>query len=179
VNSTLGVSFFTGKTRDKFVSVVAVDPITFRSQTTYEYQEYVMGADASLDIGNTRIRAEGVVRRLTYTPGKRELLNQVLVPGGRTPDKWEHSVYLLAAQQLPGALDMFEPYVWAEAFQTPTIVGDGTFVGSVGLNVHFNPAVTWKNQYAHVSFFDWMYDSPYDNSKNNINQFYSRLVMAF
>jgi hypothetical protein len=179
VNSTFGVSFFTGKTRDKFVSVVGVDPITFRSQTTYEYQEYVMGADASLDIGSTRIRAEGVVRRLTYTPGKRELLNQVLVPGGRTPDKWEHSVYLLAAQQLPGALDMFEPYVWAEAFQTPTIVGDGTFVGSVGLNVRFNPAVTWKNQYAHVSFFDWMYDSPYDNSKNNINQFYSRLVMAF
>jgi hypothetical protein len=139
----------------------------------------VVGADASLDIGSTRIRSEGVIRRLTYTPGKRELLNQVLEPNGRTPDKWEHSLYVLVAQQLPGALDMLEPYVWAEAFQTPTIVGDGTFVGSVGLNVRFNPAITWKNQFAHVEFFDWMYDSPYDNSKNNINQFYSRLVMAF
>jgi hypothetical protein len=179
VNSTLGVSFFSGKSRNRVVSVTGVDPISFRAESTYEYQEYVVGADASLDIGSTRIRSEGVVRRLTYTPGKREPLNQVLEPGGSTPDKWEHSVYLLVAQQLPGALDMLEPYVWAEAFQTPTIVGDGTFVGSVGLNVRFNPAITWKNQFAHVEFFDWMYDSPYDNSKNNINQFYSRLVMAF
>lgn len=179
VNSTLGVSFFTGKSKNRIVSVTGVDPIRFRSESTYEYQEYVVGADASLDIGSTRIRSEGVVRRLTYTPGKRELLNQVLEPNGRAPDKWEHSIYLLVAQQLPGALDMLEPYVWAEAFQTPTIVGDGTFVGSVGLNVRFNPAITWKNQFAHVEFFDWMYDSPYDNSKNNINQFYSRLVMAF
>lgn len=179
VNSTLGLSFFTGKSRDKVVSVVGVSPITFKSNSTYEYQEYVMGADASLDVGHTRIRSEGVVRRLTYTPGKRELLNQVLLPGGRAPDKWEHSVYLLVAQQLPGKLDMLEPYVWAEALQTPTIIGDGTFVSSVGLNVRFNPAITWKNQFAHIEFFDWLYDSPYDNSKNNINQFYSRLVMAF
>jgi hypothetical protein len=141
--------------------------------------EYVMGADASLDVGHTRIRTEGVVRRLTYTPGKREQLNQVLAPGGTTPDKWEHSIYLLAAQQLPEPIDMLEPYIWAEAFQTPTLVGDGVFVGSVGLNVHFNPAVTWKNQFGYVKFFDWMYDSPFDNSRENMKQFYSRLVMAF
>jgi hypothetical protein len=138
-----------------------------------------MGADVALDIGNTRIRSEAVVRRLQYVPGKRLLQNQVLSPGGQEPDKWEHSVYLVLAQQLPGALDAFEPYVWAEAFQTPTLVGDGTFVGSVGLNIHFNSAVQWKNQFAHVEFFDWMYDSPFDTSQNNINQYYSRLVMAF
>jgi hypothetical protein len=179
VNTTLGASFFTGKTRDKIVKVVATDPLTFSTEHQVEYNEYVIGADASLDIGGTRIRAEGVIRRLQYTPGKRALQSQVLSPGGSEPDKWEHSLYVLAAQQLPGALDAFEPYVWAEAFQTPTLVGDGTFVGSVGLNIHFNPAVTWKNQFAHVEFFDWMYDSPFDTSKNNINQYYSRLVMAF
>lgn len=180
VNSTFGASFFTGKTRDKVVAVTGVNPITWSSAETYEYNEYVTGADASVDIGHTRIRAEGVVRRLKYTPGKRELLPQVLQPGGRAPDKWEHSLYLLVAQQLPWqALDMFEPYIWAEALQTPTIVGDGVFVSSVGLNVHFNPAITWKNQVAHINFFDWMYDSPFDNSKENVNQFYSRLVMAF
>jgi hypothetical protein len=138
-----------------------------------------MGADASLDVGRTRIRSEGVVRRLTYTPGKRAPLDQVLVPGGFAPDKWEHSVYLLAAQQLPDPVSALEPYVWAEAFQTPTIVGDGVFVASAGLNVRFNPAVTWKNQFAYVNFFDWMYDSPFDNSRENVKQFYSRLVMAF
>lgn len=180
VNSTLGVSFFTGKTRDKVVAVTGVEPITWDAHSTYEYNEYVMGADASVDIGHTRIRAEGVVRRLKYTPGKRELLNQVLTPTGQAPDKWEHSAYVLVAQQLPWkSLDMFEPYLWAEALQTPTIVGDGVFMGSVGLNVHFNSAITWKNQLAHAVFFDWMYDSPFDNSKNNLTQFYSRLVMAF
>ena len=180
VNSTLGVSFFTGKTRDKNVAVTGVDPVTWRTQDTYEYTEYVMGADASVDIGKTRIRSEAVLRRLKYTPGKHEILNQTLAPLGQAPDKWEHSIYLLVAQQLPWkSLDMFEPYLWAEAFQTPTLVGDGTFVGSVGLNVHINSAVTWKNQVAHVKFFDWLYKSPFSNSNNDINQFYSRLVMAF
>ncbi len=179
VNTTFGTSFFTGKTRDKIVAVTGVNPITWKTSDTFEYNEYVMGADASVDIGHTRIRAEGVLRRVKYTPGKRELLNQTLAPYGQTADKWEHSLYVLAAQQLPGKLDAFEPYLWAEAFQTPTLVGDGTFVGSVGLNIHFNSAITWKNQYAHVNFFDWMYKSKYSNSNNDINQFYSRLVMAF
>jgi hypothetical protein len=180
VNTTLGVSFFTGKTRDKVVAVTGVNPITWSHESTFEYNEYVTGVDASLDVGHTRVRAEGVVRRLQYTPGKRELLNQVLQPGSRAPDKWEHSAYLLIAQQLPWkSLDMFEPYLWGEALQTPTVVGDGVFVSSVGLNVHFNAAITWKNQVAHINFFDWLYDSPFDNSKENVNQFYSRLVMAF
>ena len=182
VNTTFGASFFTGKTRDKIVSIKDNEPeVLWEQKNSYEYKEYVMGADASVDIGHTRIRAEGVIRRIQYTPKKRELINQLLAPGGQEPDKWQHSVYLLVAQQLPWkSLDMFEPYLWAEAFQTPTLVGDGTFVGSVGLNIHFNPAITWKNQVAHVQFFDWMYDSPgVDTSKNDINQFYSRLVMAF
>jgi hypothetical protein len=179
VNSTLGVSFFTGKTRDKIVNVTGVAPITFSQTFKFEYQEYVMGADASLDVGRTRLRSEGVLRRLTYTPGKREQLNQVLAPGGFAPDKWEHSLYLLAAQQLPDPLSALEPYLWLEAIQTPTIVGDGVFVASAGLNVRFNPAITWKNQFSDIRFFDWMYDSPFDNSRENVKQFYSRLVMAF
>lgn len=180
VNSTFGLSFFTGKTRDKVVALKDNSPeVIWDQSTSVEFNEYVMGADASIDIGHTRIRSEGVLRRIVYTPGKREPENPLLAPGGKEPDKWQQSVYLLVAQQLPGALDMFEPYVWAEAFETPTLVGDGIFVSSVGLNVHFNPAITWKNQFAHVKFFDWLYDSPYDVSKNNINQFYSRLVMAF
>jgi hypothetical protein len=180
VNTTLGTSFFTGKTRDKIVEVVGVAPLAFETHSTYEYNEYVMGADASLDVGRTRIRAEGVLRRVQYTPGKRQPLPQGLAePGGMVPDKWEHSLYLLAAQQLPAPLDAFEPYAWLEAFQTPTLIGDGAFMTSLGLNIRFNPAVTWKNQVTHVEFFDWMYESRFDNSKNNINQYYSRLVMAF
>jgi len=179
VNTTFGTSFFTGKTRDKIVAVTGNAPITWSTRDTFEYDEYVMGADASIDIGHTRIRAEGVIRRLKYTPGKHEPLNQALAPYGQAPNKWEHTVYLLAAQQLPGPLDAFEPYLWAEALQSPTYIGDGVFVGSVGLNIHFNSAITWKNQYAHINFFDWLYKSQFSNANNDVNQFYSRLVMAF
>jgi hypothetical protein len=58
-------------------------------------------------------------------------------------------------------------------------VGDGVFVSSVGLNIRFNSAVMLKNQFSHMEFFDWLYDSPFDNSGNRVNQYYSRLVMAF
>ncbi len=180
VNSTLGLSFFTGKTRDKVVSITANEPeVIWKTSSTFEYNEYVMGADVSVDVGRTRIRSEGVLRRIVYTPGKREPENQLLAPGGQEPDKWQQTVYLLVAQQLPHPLEMFEPYLWGEVFETPTLVGDGIFMGSAGLNVRFNSAITWKNQYAHAKFFDWMYKSPYDTSKNDLNQFYSRLVMAF
>jgi hypothetical protein len=159
--------------------VTGTAPLSWSTHDSYEYNEYVMGADASIDIGHTRIRAEGVVRRLKYTTGKHELLSQVLAPYGQAPSKWEHTVYLLAAQQLPGRLDAFEPYLWAETLQSPTYIGDGVFVGAVGLNIHFNSAITWKNQYAHINFFDWLYKSQFSNANNDVNQFYSRLVMAF
>jgi hypothetical protein len=179
VNFTFGTSYFGGKTRDKVVRVLSVDPLVWDQLSTFEYREDVIGADVSLDVGGTRIRSEAVLRHQKYARGMHELENQSLSPGGEYPSAWSHSIYLLVAQQLPGSFKSLEPYLWAEAFQTPTLVGDGTFVGSVGLNVHFNPAITWKNQVAHVKFFDWLYTSKFSNSNNDINQFYSRLVMAF
>ncbi len=176
-NSTFGLSFFTGKTSDEAVNVTGIAPASFETEIPWEYNEYVMGADASFDIGDTRIRAEGIARRVVYTEGKRPPGDQVFGPGSYAPDKWEYSGYLLVAQQLPWL--GLEPYLWGEVLQTPTIVGDGIFVASVGLNVHFNSAITWKNQVLTAKFFDFLYDSPYDNSINDITSIYSRLVMAF
>jgi hypothetical protein len=176
-NSAFGVSFFTGKTSDEVVNVTGIAPASFETEVPWEYNEYVMGADASVDIGDTRIRAEGIARRVIYTEGKRPPGDQVFGPGSYAPDKWEYSGYLLVAQQLPWL--GLEPFLWGEVLQTPTIVGDGIFVASAGLNVHFNSAITWKTQVLQAKFFDFLYDSPYDNSINDITSVYSRLVMAF
>jgi len=112
------VSFFTGKTRDKIVAVTGTDPLVWATHDSYEYSEYVGGADAS-----NRHRQDSHPQRgrnssaQVHCPASTRLLNQTLAPFGQAPDKWEHSIYLLVAQQLPARrLDMFEPYLWAEAF---------------------------------------------------------------
>jgi hypothetical protein len=137
----------------------------------------VLGADVSIDIDATRIRAEGVVRRQVFTPGRRPPGDPIVGPGSFETDKWQHGVYVLVANQLPWA--GIEPFLWAEAMAAPTPVGDGFFIASGGVNVYFNAAVSLKTQFTHGVFFDWLYDSPYDNSVNNLTAVYSRIVMAF
>jgi hypothetical protein len=137
----------------------------------------VLGADVSLDIDSTRIRTEAMVRRQTYTDGLRPAGDPIFAPGSVVADKWQYSGYLLVAQQLPWA--GLEPYIWTELLETPSVVADGIFVASIGLNVHFNSAVQWKNQLSRAVFFDWLYDNPNEASTDNVTQIYSRLVMAF
>lgn len=177
LNTTFGVSYFTGTTSDREVHVTGIAPVTFATPTTWEYNEHVVGADASIDIGATRLRAEGMVRRQTYTRGLREPGSPIFAAGSVAGDRWQHSAYLLVAHQLPWA--GLEPFLWTELLQWPSPLADGVFVGSIGLNVHFNTAVQWKTQVGRVVFFDWLYDSPYDASIDNVSQIYSRLVMAF
>jgi hypothetical protein len=59
------------------------------------------------------------------------------------------------------------------------VLGDLVLLGSVGVNIHFNSAIQWKNQVTRGVFMNWLYTSPYDSSLNNISSAYSRLVMAF
>jgi hypothetical protein len=177
LNTTVGVSYFTGTTSDREVNITGFGPITFAKPTLWEYNEHIIGADVSVDIESTRIRAEGMVRRQTYTTGLREEGDLVFAPGSVMADKWQHSAYLLVAHQLPWA--GLEPFLWSELLEWPSPLADGVFVASAGLNIHFNPAVQWKNQVSRIVFFDWLYESQFDASIDNISQIYSRLVMAF
>jgi hypothetical protein len=177
VNTTFGLSYFTGTTSDRAINVTSLTPVTFENQKTWEYNEHVVGADASVDIDATRIRAEAILRRVTYTPGHRAPGDPIAGPGSVSPDTYQQSVYVLVANQLPWA--GLEPYLWGEVQSSPTPLGDGVFLGSIGLNVHFNSAMTWKTQLSRGYFFDLLYDSPTDNSINNLSTFYSRIVMAF
>jgi hypothetical protein len=177
LNTTFGLSYFTGTTSDEEVDVTKIAPVTFENKTTWEYNEHVLGADIALDIDSTRIRTEAMVRRQTFTNGLRPAGDPIFAPGSVQADKWQYSAYLLVAQQLPWA--GLEPFVWGELLETPGVVADGIFVASVGLNVHFNSAIQWKNQLGHAFFFDWLYDRPGDASTDDVTQIFSRLVMAF
>jgi hypothetical protein len=177
LNTAFGLSYFTGTTSDREKIITGINPVVFEEPTTWEYNEHVLGADVSIDVDATRIRAEGMVRRLTYTEGLRPAGDPIFAPGSVDGDRWQYSTYLLVAQQLPWA--GLEPFLYGELLETPGVVADGVFVGSVGLNVHFNPAIQLKNQLTRAVFFDWLYDNPADASIDNLTAFYSRLVMAF
>jgi hypothetical protein len=181
VNTTFGLSYFTGKTMDKETDVVAdpngINGLSFVDKTTLAYSEHVAGADVSIDVDATRIRAEGVVRRLVYEPGHRVPGDPLFAPGSFAPNSWQECVYLLVANQLPWF--GIEPYLWGEVQEQPTVLGDLIWVGSVGVNVHFNSAIQLKTQATRAVFTNWLYKSPYDNSLNDATTLYSRFVMAF
>lgn len=178
LNSTFGLSYFTGTTSDQEINVVGINPVTFAKPTVWEYHEHVFGADLSLDIDATRIRAEGMVRRQTFTSGLRPPGDAIFAPGSVVGDKWQYSAYLLVAHQLPWA--GIEPYLWTELLQAPSsVLADGIFVASLGVNIHFNPAIQLKTQVGRAMFFDWLYEHPGSASADDVTQVYSRLVMAF
>jgi hypothetical protein len=177
VNTTFGLSYFTGTTSDEVIDVTSLSPITFEKKKTWEYNEHVLGVDASIDIDATRIRTEATLRRVTYTPGRRPAGDPISAPGSVAPDAWQQSAYLLVANQLPWA--GIEPFLWTELLTFPSPTGDGIFVASAGVNVHFNAAITWKTQVNRAVFFDWLYDSTTDPSINDASVAYSRIVVAF
>ena len=181
VNTTFGLSYFAGKTLDKETDVLAsptgINGLSFVDKTTSAYTEHVTGADVSIDVDATRIRAEAIVRRLVYEPGHRLQGDALFAPGSYAPNAWQESAYLLVANQLPWL--GIEPYLWGELEEQPTILGDLIWVGSVGVNVHFNSAIQWKTQATRAVFTNWLYKSPYDNSLNDVTAVYSRFVMAF
>ena len=84
---------------------------------------------------------------------------------------------MLVANQLPWA--GIEPYLWAELMTLPTPIGDGVLVTSLGVNVHFNAAITWKTQLTRYHLFDWLYEATTDPSINDASAAYSRIVVAF
>jgi hypothetical protein len=181
VNTTFGLSYFTGKTRDNEVDAVAtsggINGVAFVDKTNWEYTEHVAGADVSVDIDATRIRAEAVVRRMVFDRGQRAAGDPLYAPGSFYPDSWQETAYLLVAHQLPWL--GIEPYLFGEAEEEPTVIGDRFISASAGLNVHFNSSIQWKTQVTRTFLSNWLFDSPFDPSLNNITSVYSRLVMAF
>lgn len=179
----LGLSYYFGDAEDQELNVASIDPLEIVEETTVAYQEHVMGADVSVDLGPTRIRAEGLVRRLSYEQGKRPSASPLYAdPGAQTPDEILSTAYLIVAHQLPWA--GLEPYVFAEGLHGPLGVSDTASVLSAGLNVHFTEATQLKTQVSRALFWNTRSDSDSngiasDPSLNNTTILVSRLVMAF
>lgn len=178
VRSQFGVSFYEGDNNDKVVNLTQVSPsLKFENSESFRYREWSIGADASLDIGPTRIRTEGLVRRVEYDPGKREPSDPTFAPGSFRPDSYTTTAYALVAHQLPWA--GLEPFLFSEFVHGPLTVGDTLLIGSGGLNVHFTPATTLKMQLSRAHIFNARADGPPDPSQNDTTVLFTRLVLAY
>jgi hypothetical protein len=175
-----GLSGYIGWPRDNEVNVVGIVPtVTVEADTTFEGREMVAGVDVSIDLGPTRIRAEAIVKRVEYEEGKRPAGNPLLAPPGAfVPDSKETAGYVMVAHQLPFL--KLEPFAMIDFIHAPTPVAELFMVYSVGFNVRFNPAVTWKTQFGYVTMYDVHGTEPaLAPEKNNLGNLASRLVLVF
>ncbi|MBV9948555.1 MAG: hypothetical protein JOZ69_17025, partial [Myxococcales bacterium] len=174
-----GASGYIGQTRDKEIDLTAVSPSpVFQSHPTFLYHEWDVGADASIDIYKTRIRAEAFWHRVVYDRGRREA--SFVVPGTFAPNRYENNGYLVVAQGLPWF--GLEPYLMGEVTYLPFGGADLTVGLSAGLNVHFSPSVLLKTQLLRELWWAVRDDSrvPGDDPANlDYTSFYSRLVVVF
>lgn len=168
MKTRFGASGYYGHGSDIKKEVVSFIPYLTKTTETVSYREWIVGADASIDAGPLRLRTEGVLRRVDYEPGKRD---------GQTPNHCYTDGYVIAAYQLPWA--GLEPYTYFEAIHWPNALGDTALIPSVGLTVHFNPAVQLKTQYGHAMFFDFSLKEHRTPSDNNVDNFAARLVVSF
>ncbi len=177
VRTQIGLSFYRGNAEDKIVSFPPTGEPT--TSSSWEYDEYSIGADFSLDAGGTRIRTEALVQRQVFEPGKRQPAFGVL--GALVPDGYRYSGYLVAAQQLPFL--GLEPYLLLEGARLPGAVSDTLGVLSGGVNIHFTPFTQLKLQAVRVWFWN-LRDDPrsaagFPPEDLNHTILTSRLVVAF
>jgi hypothetical protein len=189
-NLMFGASYHHGRVRDRVVDITEVptvlrptdgseDPTPdFRIETddTWAYVENVMGADISVDIGRTRIRAEGVASLRQWEDGKRPPAT-FMDPGATMADHWRFGTYGLVAHQLP--FWGLEPYLYGEVIQQRWDFPDGFYTVAPGFNVRFTPSAMLKVQGSRSEFFDWMEEYRGDTSENTVWNFVARAVLAF
>jgi hypothetical protein len=168
LKTKFGVSGYYGHGSDITKKVVSAIPYLAKTTETVSYREWIVGADASVDAGALRLRAEGMLRRIDYEQGKHD---------GYDPNHYYHNGYVIAAYQLP--FGGIEPYFYGEAIHWPSALGDTVLIPSVGVNVHFNPAVQLKAQYGHAFFFDFATHDKRTPSDNDVDNLAARLVVSF
>lgn len=175
-NFQVGASYQFDHVRDKVVNITGFAPVRFAIDSTWDYDEHIVGADVSVDIGATRVRLEGIARRQDWWDGKVQPLGS-LTPGAYNADRWQLASYLVVAHQLPWW--GLEPYFYGEILQQPWLLADGLGILSGGLNVRFTPSTMLKLQASQSLFFNARYTTAGDPSLNDVTTLISRLVVAF
>lgn len=167
---TLGTSAFVGDYLEEEKTIVSFDPFRVDADKTVAYDEWGFGGDVSLDIGETRVRAEIVANHTEYEPGYRA----AIAPGVLRPDQTKYNTYVLVAHELPWF--GLEPYMYLEYEDRESIDSESSTLIGPGLNVRFNPAAHLKAQYFHVAFAGDRTPAPANNGFQGVN---ARLVLAF
>jgi hypothetical protein len=171
VRLTLGLSGYMGR-YSQVEKEGSTAGLAVTEREVVAYRQWDVGADVSLDVGDFRLRTEGLIERLEYRDGKRDTVYGL--PGTQWPDRTLWAYYVLGAYQLPWW--GLEPYVSGEIFRFPTPISEGALIPGFGLNVHFTTEVQLKTQFARAHFFDFDGD---DHSDQNTSMVAARLVLAF
>jgi hypothetical protein len=169
---TLGLSGYTGRYSKIETAASTTGDLSVNEYETVGYRQWDAGADVSLDVGNFRLRTEGVIERVEYRNGHREAVLGIV--GTQWPDHTLWAYYLLGAYQLPWW--GLEPYVSGEVFRFPTQISEGAVIPGIGLNVHFTTEVQLKTQFARAHFLDFDGKS---HGVEDTSMLASRLVLAF
>ncbi len=166
----IGTSFYFGTYADEHRTLVSFDPVLVDREVMVSFDELGIAADFSLDVARLRLRSELFVHRVRHNDGKRG--PWFWTPGMLSPDRNEVGGYVLAAYQLPWL--GLEPYLFLEGERWPSPMGEGSYVASAGMNIHFTHATQLKLQVARLGFFgDWA------QSQNASTLAGLRAVMAF
>ena len=173
---TLGVSGYTLRNVVQEQRVDTGATIGATAVTVYDQRESAVGLDLSFDNGPLRLRSEFTVRAVRAAPGKHPLY--LGIQGLHEADRNDWDGYLLGAWQLPWL--GIEPFLFVEAFHFFSPTSDGALIGSAGFNVHFNPAVQLKLQWASGFLFEDFGSLRRGAAKNEDSQVVTtRLVVAF
>ena len=172
---SLGLSGITGRNVDQTRVVLSLLPYRVGRQTTVSYRENIGGADASLDAGPFRLRAEFAIRRVDYTPGQRD--NHYDVPNAFNANRLEWNTYVLGAYQLPWL--GLEPFFYGEVYRVPTFLSEGAIMPSLGFNIHFTTYAQLKTQWQMVHFTELPHVFRSTYSEHDIHVVATRLVLVF
>lgn len=171
---TFGVSGYTGRYEqvDKTIGLRADGNLSVSEEEPIAYRDYAAAADASADIGDLRLRAEGLIRWRIFEDGKRTSFR----PGTPDADVMVFGTYLLAAYRLPWL--GLEPLVQFDLLRFNVPLGEYIARSSVGLNIYFDPAVVLRFNYFHSVFFD-LEGPPRELTYDYFNSVAARLSIAF
>jgi len=167
----LGASLFYGKSANVQKTIGMTEGMLgVVRNTTVAFEELAGGADVSLDAGSLRVRAELVMNRTIYEPGKRALF-----AGVPRVNHFSYDAYLMIAYQLPWF--NIEPLIYGEILHIPTPGVAENFAGvSVGINVYITSNVIIRTQAGRAQGFNTQGETPRNNS---LNYAAFRLIFAF
>jgi hypothetical protein len=150
VPMTFGLSGYTGHYEqvEKVIGLGAGGNLDIDERESIAYREWSGAADASMDIGELRLRLEGIVRAREFEDGKRT----AFVPGSPDADMTLFGGYLLAAYRLPWL--GLEPVLQFDLVRYNVPLGEYLARSTIGLNIYFDPAVVLRLNYFHSRFFD-------------------------